>query len=124
MGNIQYSPGLNYLDVTLAQGERWIYNPPQFHNVAFIVMYKGSGLQVCDYKDILINELIVFNESDDAILFTTTGEEVKFILESAVKHPHDLILGRYSVHTSANALRMGESRIAELGKDLKLKGFI
>jgi len=45
-----------------------------------------------------------------------------FVLGSAVPHPHDLHLGRYSVHTSAGALARGERRIAELGARLASAG--
>jgi len=31
-----------------------------------------------------------------------------------VPHPHDLVLGYYSVHTSAEALAEGERRIREI----------
>jgi hypothetical protein len=43
-------------------------------------------------------------------------------LGSAVPHPHDLHLGYYSVHTSAEALARGESRIEELGRKLAAAG--
>jgi hypothetical protein len=45
-----------------------------------------------------------------------------FVLGSAVPHPHDLHLGYYSVHTSAEALERGERRIAELGAKLAAAG--
>ena len=60
-------------------------------------------------------ELAVFEEGGKAIAFqalTDTG----FVLGSAVKHPHDLVLGYYSVHTTAEALRQGESNIATIGR--------
>jgi len=44
------------------------------------------------------------------------------VLGSAVPHPHDLHTGYYSVHTSAEALARGESRIAELGRALAEAG--
>jgi hypothetical protein len=36
-------------------------------------------------------------------------------LGSAVKHPHDLVLGYYSVHTSKAALAQGEAEIQRIG---------
>jgi hypothetical protein len=39
-----------------------------------------------------------------------------------VKHPHELVLGYYSVHTSAQALRDGESGIARIGQQLRSAG--
>ena len=49
-------------------------------------------------------------------------EDTGFILGSAVKHPHALVLGSYSVHTSKQALDRGEARIAEIGSRLQAKG--
>ena len=54
---------------------------------------------------------------------TSKGEEA-FVLGSARKHPHDLVLGRYSVHTSREALAAGESGIAEIGALLRRAGRI
>ena len=48
--------------------------------------------------------------------------DVEFVLGSAVKHPHDLVLGYYSVHTSATALREGEARIRQIGNRLRSAG--
>ena len=45
-----------------------------------------------------------------------------FVLGSAVPHPYPLHLGYYSVHTSAQALEIGERRIAELGRKLQDAG--
>ena len=66
-------------------------------------------------------ELAVFEESNTALEFEAL-EDTGFILGSAVKHPHDLVLGNYSVHTSKQALDRGEARIAEIGKRLKADG--
>jgi len=66
-------------------------------------------------------ELAVFEESNGALEFEAR-EDTGFILGSAVKHPHDLVLGNYSVHTSQAALDQGEAKIAEIGKRLRAKG--
>jgi hypothetical protein len=36
------------------------------------------------------------------------------VLGSAIPHPHDLVLGSYSVHTSVDALVHGESEIRRI----------
>src|SRR5258705_2448185 len=36
--------GMNYLDVRLRAGERWIYQPPSHHNVAWIASHQGTVL--------------------------------------------------------------------------------
>jgi hypothetical protein len=45
-----------------------------------------------------------------------------FVLGSAVLHPHDLVLGRYSVHTSQAALQNGQERIRQIGQRLRAEG--
>jgi hypothetical protein len=45
-------------------------------------------------------------------------------LGSAVKHPHELMTGRYSVHTSSAALRAGEAEIRRIGSQLAAAGII
>jgi hypothetical protein len=66
-------------------------------------------------------ELAVFEESNGAIEFEAR-DDTAFMLGSAVKHPHELVLGYYSVHTHADALKKGEARIAEIGRQLKAEG--
>ena len=66
-------------------------------------------------------ELAVFEESNGALEFEAL-EDTGFVVGSAVKHPHDLVLGTYSVHTSKQALDKGEAKIAEIGKRLEAEG--
>lgn len=47
-----------------------------------------------------------------------------FVLGSAIKHPYDLVTGNYSVHTTADALRQGESNIAAIGRRLHNQGVL
>lgn len=48
----------------------------------------------------------------------------EFIVASAQKHPHDLVVGYYSVHSNAMALRHGETEIARVDKQLRASGRI
>ncbi len=66
-------------------------------------------------------ELAVFEESNGALDFEAL-EDTGFILGSAVKHPHELVLGNYSVHTNQLALDQGERKITEIGKRLRAEG--
>ena len=50
------------------------------------------------------------------------GNDHGFVLGSAIKHPHDLVLGHYSVHTSAAALEHGEAEIQRIGQRLRAGG--
>jgi hypothetical protein len=53
----------------------------------------------------------VFEPSEAAIDFVAEGR-TRFVLGSAAAHPHPLVLGNYSVHTSAEALRRARTRSA------------
>ena len=109
---------MNYLDVALAKGEKWRYDPPHKHTVAWIAVHRGK-LATPEIVD--KGELAVFEESNGALEFEAL-EDTGFILGSAVKHPHELALGMYSVHTSQQALERGEAKIAEIGKRLRAEG--
>src|SRR6266699_4864898 len=109
---------MNYLDVALAKGETWRYDPPDDHTVAWIAVHRGK-LATPEIVD--QGELAVFEESNRALDFEAL-EDTGFILGSAVKHPHELALGMYSVHTSQQALERGEAKIAEIGKRLRAEG--
>jgi redox-sensitive bicupin YhaK (pirin superfamily) len=109
---------MNYLDVALAKGEKWRYDPPDDHTVAWIAVHRGK-LATPEIVD--KGELAVFEESNGALEFEAR-EDTGFILGSAVKHPHDLVLGNYSVHTSQRALDAGERKITEIGKRLRAEG--
>jgi redox-sensitive bicupin YhaK (pirin superfamily) len=109
---------MNYLDVTLKKGKKWRYEPPDNHTVAWVALHEGK-LATPEIVD--KGELAVFEESNADLEFEAL-EDTGFILGSAVKHPHDLVLGNYSVHTSKHALDRGEARIAEIGGRLRAEG--
>jgi hypothetical protein len=70
---------------------------------------------------IAAGELAVFEESGAAIDFVAHGD-TSFVLGSAVKHPHELVMGYYSVHTSKAALEQGEAEIRRIGAKLRQEG--
>lgn len=111
--------GVNYLDVRLEDGERWQYQPPAGHDVAWVYSYQGSLR--AEGEAVALNELAVFEEGESALRFEAKGD-TSFVLGSAVKHPHDLVLGSYSVHTSAKALAAGEAEIQRIGERLRASG--
>jgi redox-sensitive bicupin YhaK (pirin superfamily) len=110
---------INYLDVALKKGEKWHYEPPENHTVAWVSLRNGK-LRTPTILD--RGELAVFEESNSTLVFEAP-EDTAFILGSAVKHPHDLVLGTYSVHTNKRALDRGEARIAEIGRLLRAEAF-
>lgn len=112
--------GVNYLLVTLKPGERWVYQPPAGHSVGWLALAKGAlnagGV-------VQLGEMVSFDSSEAPITLQASGQEdAVFVLGSALPHPHELHLGYYPVHTSAEALELGERRIAELGRKLKAAG--
>jgi uncharacterized protein (DUF1778 family) len=66
-------------------------------------------------------ELAIFEPSNGAIDFHA-DTDTEFVLGSAAPHAHDLVLGRYSVHTSAAALQAAEQRLAEIQDRLQNEG--
>jgi redox-sensitive bicupin YhaK (pirin superfamily) len=115
---IESPSDINYLAVRLSTGERWRYVPPAGHDVLWIAVGKGA----VDTPDrVGHGELAVFAPGQGAVDFTAETE-TEFVLGSAVPHRHDLALGYYSVHTSAEALAKGEQRIREIHADLVTQG--
>ena len=111
---------INYFSVKLKAGESWNYKPPPGHTVAWAAVSAGRlrGPQAID-----AGELVAFEEGEKPIHFLAT-DDTEFVFGSAAKHPHDLKLGYYSVHTSEQALRQGEAWIQELGRSLRAEGRI
>lgn len=106
---------INYLHVSLADGERWTYTPPAGHDVAWVAVASGA-LHTAD--TVIGREVAVFDEGEGAIDFVAQGR-TEFVLGSAPRHPHELVTGYYSVHTSAQALEQGEKEIERIGAQLR-----
>ena len=112
--------GMTYLHVSLKDGERWCYPPPAGHDVAWLNVHTGT-LRVSGTE--LSEETAVFDAAETAIDVVAQGD-TEFILGSAVKHPHEMHMGSYSIHTSAAALQQGEAGIARIGMQLRAQGRI
>lgn len=122
-GNVQSaidapSP-MNFLAVKMQAGERWTYMPPRGHTVLWVSPVEGGLL--ADGDRLHPEELVAFEQSNQPVEFEALTP-TQFILGSAVPHPHDLALGYYSVHTSPQALRIGEAHIQAVGKRLVKEG--
>jgi redox-sensitive bicupin YhaK (pirin superfamily) len=111
---------INYFDVQLAAGERWLYQPPLDHEIAWLALSEGT---LRTPEPVSAGELVVFEESNNPIAIQADGAS-RFVLGSAAKHPHELVLGRYSVHTSHAALVAGESEIQRIGNQLASAGLL
>ena len=112
--------GINYLDVELKAGEHWTYQPPSGHEVLWLALSRG---EIDAGEPVSAGELAIFEESGAAIEIQATSA-ARFVLGSAVKHPHPLVTGYYSVHTSPAALNAGESEIRRIGRHWAAAGVI
>jgi len=117
-GPIEPPSSINYFSVRLAAGETWRCLPTPGHEVAWVAVSVGSLLAP---ELIEAGELAGFEEGEQAIEFFA-ARDTEFVFGSAAKHPHDLVLGYYSVHTSSEALLRGETRIREIGRTLRMQG--
>jgi redox-sensitive bicupin YhaK (pirin superfamily) len=109
---------LNYLAVRVRAGDAWRYQPAIDQTVRWIALSTGR-LRVPESVE--AGELAIFAPSTDAIDIHAEAD-TEFVLGSAAPHAHDLVLGPYSVHTSAAALRAGQRRIEEIQRQLQTEG--
>ncbi|WP_266182056.1 pirin family protein [Dyella humicola] len=116
--NIESPSPINYFSVKLKAGETWRYQPPLGHEVAWAAVSVGSLLTP---GLIEAGEMATFEEGEDAIEFLAV-RDTEFVMGSATKHPYELVLGHYSVHTSPQTLLHGETRIQEIANDLRQQG--
>ena len=61
---------------------------------------------------------------DRAPITVEAKADTEFVLGSAARHPHPLVTGYYSVHTSKAALEQGEAEIRRIGARLRQEGRI
>jgi redox-sensitive bicupin YhaK (pirin superfamily) len=109
---------LTYLSVELKAGERWSYHPATGHTVAWVAVDKGT---LRTPAPVAGGEVAIFEASEESLDFLAQGD-TRFVLGSAKKHPHDLALGNYSVHTTVEALLEGEAEIRRIGQRLLADG--
>jgi len=113
---IAYEEPVTYLEVRLRDGERWTYQAPASHDVAWLAVATGSVL----VDNVLLRrEMVVFEEGSAPIEVVARGD-VEFVIASAMKHPFPLITGSYSVHTNRHALDRGEAGYASIARNMKL----
>ena len=92
--------------------------PTPGHTVAWAYAFDGA---VHVSGTTLDKTLAVFETCDVPIDFVAETD-VGFALGAAAKHPYPLVLGSYSVHTSAEALEAGEANIVRIGRELRKQG--
>jgi redox-sensitive bicupin YhaK (pirin superfamily) len=113
---IPYPQPVTYLNVHLADGERWTYRPHPTHEVAWLAVSLGM-LNVGNAC--VGREMVVFEEGNQPIEVIADGD-ADFVIASAVKHPYSLVTGMYSVHTSSENLMIGETGIGKVASSMSL----
>jgi len=114
---IPYKSPVSYLHVRLKDGEGWSYQPPASHDVAWLAVATGTVLAG---GAALRREMAVFEEGHAPIDCIAQGE-VELVIGSAVKHPHPLVTGYYSVHSSRETLDRGEAGIEKVASTMMLR---
>jgi redox-sensitive bicupin YhaK (pirin superfamily) len=117
---IRTRASINYLAVQLKDGERWSYQPPAGHAVGWVAVADGV-LETAGTG--LSKELAVFEQGEGRLDFVARGD-TRFVLGSSLPHPHPLVTGYYSVHTSQEALHRGEAEISRQGQALRAAGML
>jgi redox-sensitive bicupin YhaK (pirin superfamily) len=112
------APPMTYLSVELKAGERWTYHPAKGDTVAWVAVDKGT---LRTPAPVVGGEIAIFEPSEESLDFLAHGD-TRFVLGSAKRHPHDLALGSYSVHTSVEALLEAEAEIRRIGQRLLADG--
>src|SRR3954462_2657596 len=115
---IRSPDGVNYFKVDLEAGQTWRYAPPRDHTVGWVAVHEGALLAP---EAIPAGTIAVFDQTDHAFEFTAE-DKTSFVIGTAIKHPHELVLGHYSVHTNSAALEQGESEINRIGEHLRASG--
>ena len=116
--SIEAPADINYLAVHLGPGERWRYQPPAGHEILWIAVGKGK---LRTPERVRRGGLAIFAPGQGPVEFVAEAE-TEFMLGSAVPHAYPLVTGRYSVHTSSEALVTGERHIREIHRELVVAG--
>ncbi|HEY4351919.1 MAG TPA: pirin family protein [Paraburkholderia sp.] len=106
------------LYVELSEGDTWHYDPPEAHDVLWMVVCSGS---LDAGEPVREGELAVFERSSQSVNIVARSA-CGFILGSAQFSPHDIVESHSSVHTSIAAMRQAEDEIARLGEQLNAQG--
>lgn len=116
--SIETPMSVSYLDVSLADGERWDHAPPDTHSVLWVYVHSGEVLVAGERAS---RSFLLFDETPGKVVLTARGPS-RLLVGSAAPHRHALVLGPSSVHTNAASLTLATGRIRELGAQLAREG--
>lgn len=111
---------INYFAVELDGGSFWSYPVPASHDIIWVVSYKGKGRVAGEQAE---GTMLTFAGSG-VLEFAAADTGAAFIAGSARRHPHPLVLGQSSVHSSLESLARGERCIQRLHSELISAGLI
>jgi redox-sensitive bicupin YhaK (pirin superfamily) len=112
--------GITYLMLRLRAGTQWTFVPPEKQTVAWLAVASGELEGDASAK---AGEMLLFEKSAQPFSVQAgPDDDAVLVIGSAVPHAHELHLGQYSVHTSAEALVTGEANIERLHKRLVTAG--
>jgi len=85
---------INYLVVTLAAGQAWVYEPPVNHRVAWVAVISGK----INTSDVLIaaDEIAAYENSNKSIRFLAE-EDCVFLLGTSQQYTHELAVEKHSL---------------------------
>ncbi len=112
--------GTNYLLVTLEAHERWEYAVPDGHSQIWLASSNGS--LAVNGDAVVTGEMALLAGGSGTVELIAGREGCVFVLGSAIPHPHELVLGNYSVHTTTEALAQGENHIRALAEQMRQAG--
>lgn len=108
------APNVTYLQVSLEADQRVTF-AARAQDAAFVAVLRGEvevlGAGAPEFLE--GPELGVLGPSEGPVVVVARAA-TQLIYGAAPPHPHELVLGRYSVHTSGSALSRGEGEIARL----------
>ena len=111
---------MNYLVLDLEAGANWIYTPPQGHDVAWAFVFEGAA----SIAGAITSREVVVLDGEGNIAFAGGDSPARILIGSACKHPHELVMGPSSVHTNAESLQKGHTRIRAIGESLAQQGLL
>ena len=115
---IRAPDGIDYFHIDLKPGQKWSYVPPAGHTVAWLAVDQG---RLRTDVTVSAGEIAIFEEASSP-LEVEAEVQTSFVFGSAVKHPHPLVTGYYSVHTNPDSLARGETEILRIGRELRTRG--
>jgi hypothetical protein len=94
---------LHYLDGKQAAGERWSFQPPSGHCVAWVFVCRCEATVE---GDAIKGERPVLEPGEGSVALQALAPS-RLLLGSTVLHDHPLLVGSHPVHTSREALLSG-----------------